>query len=257
MLLLVLFILLLAVVLAVALWGGSLFAQSYLYTEPASGLLWRAPAAAGILAFFYLFWSVVNYVGGDRATGEVPYPVLWEFTNRTYLVSNPVPQIESKKLRGEPAVYKLDKTQRPPRYKRADGGEYWDAPAVEWIKLMHDGKEYKFEPKSREGRYQLFVDRDNGWEMKEVELGRPSYSSSFRLVFYFFLNGVHLLVWLACAWLLLRFHLSAAIALGFVMWLVFTLIVFPVLFARVEGAVRVAQLVMPLAELARNWPSGP
>src|SRR5580704_3491602 len=104
------FLVLLAFVLAVVLWGGSLFAQSYYYTEPAGGLFWRAPLAASILCIFFLLWSIINFVGGNLG-GELPYPEFWRFSNRIYMVDNAVPEFTSKKRNGEPALYILDKTQ--------------------------------------------------------------------------------------------------------------------------------------------------
>src|SRR6267378_3026756 len=103
------FLVLLALVLAVVLWGATQFGQSYFYTEPANG--------------------------------DLPYPVLWRFSNRIYMVDNPVPEFTSKKNYDEPALYKLDKTQlRGTNYKRADGTENWSAKSAEWISLKHDGK---------------------------------------------------------------------------------------------------------------------
>jgi hypothetical protein len=237
------FLVLLGLVLAAVLWGASQFAQGYFYTEPASGLLWRGPAAAGILVLFYLFWSLLNYAGGNSATGEVPYPVFWRFTNRIYLVDNPVPEFVSKKQRGEPLLYKLDKTQRGTRYKMADGDEYWSENGVEWIKLQHDGTEYEFidDPafaKETGGSYKRWVDNVHGWEIRSVEIGQPSHTSFFRLLFFFFLNGLHLMVWIAVTWLVLRFSLPHAILLGFIVWLAFTVIVLPVLMGNVETALR-------------------
>jgi hypothetical protein len=244
------FLALLAFVMAVVLWGGSLFAQGYFYTEPASGLIWRAPAAAGVLTLFYLFWTVLNYTGGDPATGEVPYPALWRFSPAIFLVNKPVPEFISQKRStdDEPALYKLDKTQtRSTTYKLANGTENWSAQSAQWIKLKLDGTEYTFErvKRSDDSGYQLFVDKANGWQMDERWIGEPSYTSMPRLIMYFFLNVIHLILWLAVATLLLRFSIAHGLMLGFVMWFAFTLLVLPVLFTNVESSVRrVAQLAL-------------
>jgi hypothetical protein len=237
------FLVLLSLVLAVVLWGATQFGQSYFYTEPASGLLWRAPAAAGILTFFYLLWSLLNYAGGNPANGDLPYPVLWRFSNRIYMVDSPVPEFTSKTKNTEPTLFKLDKTQlRGTNYKQAEGPENWSARGVEWISLKHDGKEYKFESdktyKEAGGGYARFVDKENGWEMREIEIGQPSHTSSFRLLVYFCLNVLHLIVWVAVVWLVLRFSLPHAVLLAFLMWLAFTLMMLPLLFGNVQSAVR-------------------
>jgi hypothetical protein len=239
---LLLFLVLLALVLAALLWGGSMFAQQYLYTTPASGLIWRGAAAAGAVALFLFFWTLLNYAGGDPATGDMPFPVAWEFSNRVFLVDKPVPQFESKKRNGEPTRYALDKTQSGVKYKQVGGTEYWGPEGVEWIKLNHDNVEYKFErersAETGSGGYRVFVDQSAGWEMDERWIGQPSHTSTFRLLVYFLLNLLHLVLWIVCCWLLLRFALPHAIVLGFVLWLIFTLPVFYVLFSTVKSALR-------------------
>jgi len=227
-----------AVVLALVLWLGSVFAQSYFYTEPAGGLFWRGPAAAAVLVLFLLFWSVLNVWGGNRSVDKrIPFPYITDFTNTVDLVREPVDQFESKKLKGLPALYKRNKLQAQV-YTNPDTQENWSASGVEWIKIHHDGQEYKFvREKVEAGQYPLFVDHVNGWEMKESRMGIPSYSSFFRVLVYFFLNGMHLLLWVACFWLLLRFSISHALLLGGVLWLAFTLIVFAVLSEAAKSAV--------------------
>jgi hypothetical protein len=233
-------LLILAVVLTAALWFGTLFLQSYLYTEPSGGVFWQAPVAAGVLTFFYMCWSLLNVAGGTVVDGkpEIPYGIVWEFSNRTYLVNEPVSQFESKPKNDEPKLYRRDKAAGLNVYKQDGGVERWNARGVEWIKITHEGRDYKFVyEKPPEGANIIFVDKESGWEMKEVEMGRPSSSSFWRLVMYFLLNVTHLVVWIACLWLVLRFAPSHALGLGFVMWLLFTLAVLPGLFARAAGAV--------------------
>src|SRR5262249_35897444 len=193
------------IVLAVVLWLGSAFAQTYFYTEPAGGLFWRGPAAAAVLTGFLLFWSVLNVWGGNRAADKrIPFPYIIDFNNTVDLVRDPVEQFESKKKSGLPALFKRNKLQAQV-YTNPDTQENWSARGVEWIKIKHDGQEYKFvQEKAPEGAYALFVDHEHGWEMKESRMGIPSYSSFFRVLVYFFLNGMHLLLWVGCCWLLLR-----------------------------------------------------
>jgi hypothetical protein len=232
-------IVILCVVLTATLWFATLFLQSYFYTEPSGGIFWKAPLAAGVLTFFYLCWSLLNVLGGSVVDGrpEIPYGVIWEFSNRTYMMAEPVAQIESKpKTDTEPRIYLRDKVAGPYAYKRKDGTERWSPEGVEWVKLTHDGKAYKFVAEKREGRYKVFVDDASGWELREIEMGKPTTTSFWRLVMYFFLNVTHLVLWVACIWLVLRFALSHAIGLGVVTWLVFTLAVFPGLFGRSAAA---------------------
>jgi hypothetical protein len=250
---------LLAFVLAVVLWGGSLFAQSYFYTEPASGLFWRGPLVAAALTLFYFLWAMLNFTGSDPGTGEVPYPAVWQFSNRVFLVSTPVPEFVSKKIRGdEPVVCQLDKSQPGVVYKCVDGTGNWAPAGVEWIKLVHDGTEYTFEyDKSKSddsGGYRVFVDKHSDWQMDERWIGRPGYTSFFRVLVYLFLNWIHLVLWFIGLWLVLRFSWPHALAIGLVMWFAFTLMIVPALSATVQTALRqVVQL--PTAALAVNMGS--
>ena len=249
------FLALLTFVLAVVLWGGSLFAQSYFYTEPASGLYWRGPVVAAALTLFYFIWSSLNLAGGD-STGDVPYPAVWQFSNRIFLVQSPVPEIVCKKKGDdEPAVYQLDKSQPGVIYKRVDGAGNWSPSGVEWIKLNYDGTEYTFEYDKNmskdAGYYSVFVDKNSDWQMDERWIGQPGHTSTFRVLVYLFLNWIHLLLWFAGLWLVLRFSWQHALAIGLVMWLAFTLMIVPVLGTNVQTALRqVAQLPPSLAAFA-------
>src|SRR5207249_3944010 len=156
----------------------------YFYTEPAGGLYWRGPAAAGVMVFFFLVWSLLNVWGGKRATDKkIPFPYFMYFTTTVDLVPEPVDKFESKKPnQSAPAVYKRDKLQAQV-YTNPETKENWSARGVEWIKIQHDGQEYKFvKATAAEGGYQRFVDQAHGWEMKESRMGIPSYSSFLRLV---------------------------------------------------------------------------
>jgi hypothetical protein len=238
---LLLVVILIGAVLTAVLWGGTLFLQSYFYTEPTEGIVWQAPLAAGVLTFFYLCWAILNVAGGTMIEGrpEIPYGVVWQFSNRLYLVNDPVPQFESKaKSDTESHVFKRLKAAGPYVYKREDSDERWNPKGVEWVKFTHDSQEYKFVPEKSQGRgYSVFVDEANGWEMREIDMGQPTRTSFFRLVFYFLLNVIHLVLWIALLWLVLRFAPGHAVLLGFVLWLVFTLAVFPLLFSQAAGVV--------------------
>jgi hypothetical protein len=235
-------VVLIGAVLTAVLWFGTLFLQSYFYTEPSGGVFWQAPLAAAVLTVFYLFWSLLNVWGGTVVDGrvEIPYGILWSFSNRIDLSPEPVAEFESKRRNeAEPEVFKLEKLPKEIKYKRVDKNEYWSSNGVEWVKFKDkEGKEYKFEPvPSERGGNRVFVDREQGWEMTDIRPGQASYTSFGRLLVYFFLNALHLLLWIACLWLVLRFAPSHAVGLGVVMWLLFTLAVFPGLFSRAAAAV--------------------
>jgi hypothetical protein len=228
-----------AVVLAVVLWLGSIFAQSYFYTTPSEGLYWRGPAAAGVIVAFLLAWSLLNLSGGNAADDKkIPYPGILNFNNVIDMVPEPISEIESKGRNTDPTVYKLDKTGKGARYKKVNGDEYWSPERAEYIKIKHDGKEYTFLPeKGGDSGYRLFADHEHGWVITEQRMGIPSQTSSGRLFVYFLINAIHLLLWVTCFWLLLNYSFNVALLFGALFWLGFLLMILPVLFETVQAAV--------------------
>jgi hypothetical protein len=236
---LLILLLVLFVVMSLVFWLGSLFAQSYFYTEPVEGLMWRGPAAGAALTAFFLVWSLMNVWGGNAALDKkIPYPWLLSFNNTIDLVPEPVPQIESKTKNSEPTIFNLDKQQKGGRYKKAGDTSYWSAPGVEYIKIKHNNEEYTFVPDIvDEGNYRHFVDKEHGWVIKEQRMGIPSQTSSGRLFIYFILNVLHLVVWIACFWLILQYAPAHAVVMGGIFWLGFSLIFLAVLFEQAQAAV--------------------
>jgi len=240
---LLLVLLSLGLALIMGLWVGSLFLQNYYYTEATSGLYWKAPLASILLTGFFLVWSLMNIGEATNVAGrtQIPYGVLWEFSNYIDVISEQVPEFESKRRTSGPAIYKLDKTSPGEiRYKKVESDEYWSVMGIEYIKFKHEGQEYTFErDRNRDAGYVVFVDAQSGLEMKEFDPGRAGYASESRLVVYLLLNVIHLVLWILCFWLVLRFQFSHALGLGLVMWFVFTLTVFPGLFAETSAAAAV------------------
>jgi hypothetical protein len=223
-----------ALALMVVMWYGSLFAQSYLYTTPVSGISWRAPAAAGILTGFYLVWSLANIWGATKTSvgvTEVPFGVFWQFSPRVEVIPQPVPEFVSKRSNSEPALYELDKSLPPEtKYRKVDGEEYWSAVGTEYIEFKYRGEEYKFvRDKDRGDNPIVFVDANSGLEMNEYEIGRVGYTSMTMLLVYFVLNALHFGLWIGCLWVLLEFQFWHAVGLGFVLWFVATSAVLPAL----------------------------
>ncbi len=226
------------VVFSLLLWLGSLFAQNYFYTEPAEGLLWRAPAAAGVIVIFYFIWSMLNLSGGNAAADKkIPYPFLLNFNNTIDMVAQPIPEFESKNKNTDPALFKLDKSSRGNRYKKENSDEYWNADGALYIKFKHGGTEYNFVPAPSEGGYRVFADENSGWIMKEQGIGVPTQSSSTQLLVYFVLNAFHWLVWVLCFWVLLQYAPGHAFLLGSVLWIASTLFILPVIFDQTQGAI--------------------
>jgi hypothetical protein len=70
LILLILIFLLTVVVLGGVLWGGTLFAQGALYSEPAGELYWRGPAAGAAVTLLLVAWTVADCATGGHV--QVP-----------------------------------------------------------------------------------------------------------------------------------------------------------------------------------------
>ena len=87
----------------------------------------------------------------------------------------------------------------------------------------HPGQKLHFKRVAAgEGGYSTFADA-NGWTMTEATLGQPSAFRYGRFFANLALNGLHLVLWFLCLWLLLRFQWPHALGLAAALWLVTTL----------------------------------
>jgi hypothetical protein len=254
--------------LAVFFYVGGMFLQGYIYTEPSQELYWQAPAAAGALTVFLMLWCVlvVNAEGANKS--DIPYDTIFKFQPRVDLLKEPAQQIWVIKD-GEKKLYKRKRfeqnkyryfdttTDRPLR--DSDLPPRTKPPGVEpdIIELEDiDGERYLFHrAPSSEGSYEEFVS-DQGWVMKAYEDGPTGNPSKFRwgrFMMALFLNFGFFLLWWLCLWLLLRFQWGHALGLGFVLWLVFTFALLPMLLTQ---AADVAQRNAAAArQVARRQPN--
>jgi len=228
-------VVLLAVVLAAVLWFGTALLQGYLYTEPADRLPWLALLAAAVMVSFYGVWVTLDIWEGSATQGgpvDIPYGVLWDFSPTVSLIADPIPEFESKRRRRPfPDTFKIDKSI-PGRiqYKKVDSDEVWDADGVEYIKFSANGRDYMFVyDRELSDDYRTFVDENTGLVMREFEIGRLNYTSYPRLVTYLILTAMHLVLWMVCLWLVLRFQFWHAVWLGGIVWLLANVMVVPML----------------------------
>lgn len=239
---LVLILLLVAVGVAVLLGAGALMIQGYLYSEPADGLEWRAPAAGAVVGLFFALWCVLE----ARAPGQ--YDTLFNFSPRDTKVfdqfwsertnergKQEVPYRRSRDERGR-TVY-VDPEGRP--WRRSDNG------LMTAIIVEEDGQRRRFAAEMNpDGTFHTepnqplrYVEVDGrGRVMTENVPGEVTTTRTGLLVGNLLLNLAHFLVWFACLWLLLRFQWSHAFGLAIALWLAFALVVWPVLQAQVRKA---------------------
>jgi hypothetical protein len=232
---LVLLLLLTWFVLGVLLAAWTLWFQAYIYEEPTGGLYWRAPVAGAALTAFLTLWVVLDY----RTPGR--YRELHGFSAVEYL---DFPELKVVNRDGKTQAYVRRNTARGRPEYQFNGRPLPSRPGK--IIAVRDGHEYVFEPRrDAQGRFATdpygrvhYYNAETGWDMPEDGLGQVTIYHRPWLVMNLLLNGLHLAVWFACLWLLMRFQWSHALGMALVAWAVVTLIVVPPLLNRAEDVSR-------------------
>jgi hypothetical protein len=220
------------VVLAVALYVGALFFQSYIYTGPVPGLAWRAPVAAGVLASFFTLWCFV-VTRSDARPGDIPYDTIFRFSPRVDMFPEPAPKIWTVKGDGAKIAYvRRTSDNLKPEYRDSKKGGPYLPTGVVALELERDGSIIRFDKGvTEEGGYRFFESAD-GWVMKEYDngpTGIPSQSRWGRFLANLGLNLLHAALWLVCFWLLLQFRFNDALGFAFVITLVATVVLLPMI----------------------------
>ncbi len=240
MLILILILLLVWVVLTVLLAAWTLFYQSYIYTEPATGIEWRAPAAGSALMVPLLLWVAIDY----RSPGN--YRTLFDFSateNQKPYAEMRVPNAAGveqvyKRVQGDVrAEYRLDGKPKSPQIP----------PQPSKIIVVQGEERLVFErqPEEKRARFSLnkteprihYVARDatgRKLEMDEGNLGQVSTFLRGRFIGNLLLNFLFLAVWFVGLWLLLRFGWPVALLQAIVYWVAMTLFVLPPVLTRAE-----------------------
>jgi hypothetical protein len=243
---LLLILLITGVTLGVLLFVGGLFVQGYIYTQPSPFLKWGAPAAAAALFVFYALWCVTVALS---APADSPYHVVWQFSTRSDQFPAPVKDLWAIHKGGKTDHYVLKKGvmfrgQARASYHNPDTDSPWRGTGVEEIVIRDkDKQEFHYvlstlddqkredDKKRQRGAYREFVSSD-GWVIKETESGpsdNPQKSRIGRFFLFALLHMLHLGLWFACLWLLMRFQWGHALAGAFVLWLAITMLTLPML----------------------------
>jgi hypothetical protein len=225
--------------LVVLLWAGTLWFQEYIYSEPAEGIFWRAPAAATALALFLVFWCFIYSRSPNR------YGSLTEFSASEV---QSFPEVWAVKD-GKKVHYTSTKDERG-RSNYIDNQKKPLPRPVHEIIVKENGDEVVFKPeRDEEGHYKRekvksligpnlekplrYLD-DRGRVMTEDRLGELSRFRWGVFFAYSFLNVFHLGLWFICLWLLLRFQWSHALGLSVIFWLAMTILIGFVLLKNVK-----------------------
>jgi hypothetical protein len=260
-----LILLLTGLVLSVLLWVGTAWLQGYIYNEPAQGLSWRAPAAGAAVMAFLALWCFLDYRLAEPATEDLPFDTLWNFSPTETYPTKPWPYFWSVK-NGKETEYRRQESVQ------AGGGARYLDPATKqpWSResnglvqavIVPDGDKKvrfdldlppggKFKPgeparyKEDGGQHRVLTEND-------VLTGQVSKFRFGLFVGNVILNLLHLGVWFACLWLLLRFQWPHALGLAVVLWVVMMFGVFPPLLFQTKQAVKARATASQRAEAGR------
>jgi hypothetical protein len=247
----ILIILLVAAGVAVLVAAGTLVIQGYLYSEPVGGMAWRAPAVGAAVGLFYGLWCYIEAKYPGR------YDTLWNFSTRE---TTPFDQFWSERTVGKTRTEVLYRRSRGDRGRvvyRDEDGQVWRRSAggpMTAIIVEEGGQKVRFEaPLKPDGTFDVGPDgtveyREVGGDrvMTEGMPGEVTRSRTGLLVGNLLWNLAHLAVWFLCFWLLLQFQWPHALGLAAIFWLVFALVVWPVL----QGHVRAAAAAAPAPAVA-------
>lgn len=277
--LLVVFILVLLVFAGILL-GGGLFLQGYMYSEPAEGIFWRAPAAALALALYVVGWCFLNYRAIDARHTDIPFHTLFLFSAQKRFPEKPCPWLQSRRSDDRTSLYERVRNEKGQSdyVLKGDSSRPWN-PEAEGSRIMEElvflneemqpvltlkidpqllstggekGKRINM-PMTKEIRY---IDVQSGRAMTEAEIrrGQMSYTSWSLAFANLLLNFGFLALWLVCLWLLLDFQCLHALGLAMVMWLIMLLAVLPPLFEQTRQSAKTRKAMSVSGDLV--MPSG-
>jgi len=234
-----------------AIW--TLVWQGYIYTEPVSGIAWRAPAAGSALTLFLILWVAFDYNSPGR------YRALQEFNPSQDLT--PYKELRIITPDGKEEAYRRMKGDKGQPVYRLDGrpaGRELPSRPREVI-VKEDHQDVIFKPdRDAKGHFKVETGQSlqyqdaKGRVMDESRLGEITVFRTGNLLANLVLNFLHLGVWFAVLWLLLEFRFWDAMGLAVVFWGAIMLFLLPPtlgLAERVAGersAVQRAGGVVPL-----------
>jgi hypothetical protein len=217
--------------LTVLVYSGARLLQGSFYNEPVSDLYWRAPAAAAVLTAFIGVWCLLDL----KAPGQ--YAAIHQFTPTDDRQFKELTAIVRKDNKDQTIDYRLRSNERGQSEYRETKPPYRPLPShPEAIIVNKNGATLRFEPERdpsghfriAEGQALRYLDAQ-GEIMSEDTVGRISIFRWGRFLSNMALNGLHLVLWFACLWLLVRFQWPHALGLAVALWLGMTLLLLPMI----------------------------
>jgi hypothetical protein len=206
--------------------AGSLFLQSYLNESPPSlqDISWRAPTAGTLVAALIGLWCFLATGNPDQWTS------LTEFSPRQEQMFDKLKVVTGKETR---EFVKRKNEQGRTIYRDRQTNAPMPAQPDKVI-VVEDGEEAVFNP-DRDAKGKLKIEPgaplcyrdDRGRVMEDGFLGQVSTVRGGWMFMYILLNLLHLGVWFAALWPVMRFSLGQAILISIIAWLTTTLVVLP------------------------------
>jgi hypothetical protein len=229
----------LTLILAAVLWFAGVALQGWLYNDLARYLPLRALVGGAVMALFLTAWTAIYKADPGRFDTLTNFKT--EALDGTYDEFQSVRKVGTEERkpvrfvrRGESNDFESVETRKLWSRSDADGmvvallvkEKGKDEPTRFSANLQPDGT---FRPRD-ETRFEA----DGGRRyMDEVSLGKVYRVRSFAYLGNFFANFLHLALWVAVLWPVMRFALGHAVAIGLVLWAITMLAVQPALFGLV------------------------
>lgn len=222
-------------IFTLVLWGGSVFLQGWLYNDLAKKLPLRALAGGAILALFHTGWCAIYKVDPGR------FDTLYSF--KTEVLDGKYDEFESirKVGKNEEKPVKFVRKGESADFESADSRKLWhrsDADGMVVAVLIYEkgSKEpTRFNANlTDDGKFrqtdETRYEADGGKRYMDLNgMGKVYRKRSMAILGNLIANLLHLAVWVAVLWPVMRFTLGHAIGIGLALWGI-TMILQPALF---------------------------
>ena len=231
---------------ALALWGTSLFFQSYLYSEPAGHMPIRAVVAGLLVGGFLTLWTVVN----TRADSTNKYGTFFDFNpvGAKEVTTFDAVRHDPRKMDGPEEVTAFTRKEgiKPPVFVDASGNPYQlvdknkgrlttallvdvDGQKVRLNARMNPKKPSEYRPAGDVGDHQF--DEDRGARYVDGAYPYTVYAPSRgATITTLALNALMFAAWFVAFWLVLQYGSGHALGFAFVCGTATLVVLMPLLF---------------------------